>query len=74
MLWPKLFLAPLPSGCLFTALMTSVELPPSHLSGLTMHEKSDYDCILANLCFSEENADDDLLSVPPEPLPYAVAF
>jgi len=32
----------------FTTPHDSVELPPSHLSGFTMHEKSDYDFILAD--------------------------
>ncbi len=44
---------------IFTTPHDSVKLPPSHLSVLTMHEKSEYDCILADCHSFEENSDDD---------------
>jgi len=52
----------------FTAPKASTKPPTNHLSEITMHEIHAYDCILAVIHLSEENAD-DAPSLPPEPLP-----
>jgi len=52
----------------FTIPNASIEQPSSHVSKLHMDKNSSYDCVLADLHFSKENANDNPLSIPQEPL------